>query len=151
MMRFAIDSNDHGEFIRIGDELKHVQTLIYLYQLRKKDANLPKLMYSSDVATLSFIPLVILTLAENMIKHGTFNASTPPYHLRLEIIDGLFVLETKNTIGAQNMKLNSRAGLKNTENRLKFVYGDQLGFSHCQDNAKHFIVRITIPVDLMMG
>lgn len=149
MMRFAIDSNDHGEFIRVGDEIKHVQTLINLYQLRKKDSNLPKIIYSPDIESIFFIPLVILTLAENMIKHGIFNASSSPSYMSFVITDGLFVLETKNTIGNQNKKQNSGEGLKNTENRLRIAYGDALKFKCFQDNNKQFIVRITIPINSM--
>lgn len=150
MMRFAIDSNEHDEFIQIGDEIKHVQTLINLYQLRKKDANLPKLIYSSDIESVFFIPLIILTLAENMIKHGIFNTTCPPSYMRLEIVDGFFLLQTKNTTGNQNKKPSSGEGLKNTENRLKHVYGDKLNFSYFQDTNREFTVQITMPINLMI-
>jgi two-component system LytT family sensor kinase len=149
MMRFAIDSNDQGEFIRIAEEIRHVQTLVDLYSLRKKDINLPEITYAQEVASLNFIPLVILTLAENMIKHGRFNVQSDSSYMKLEIADGLFVIKTKNLIDRHHKKIQSGAGLKNVENRLKFAYGESVSFKYYEDDDNHFLLSITIPKRLL--
>lgn len=149
MMRFAIDSNDQGEFIRIAEEIRHVQTLVDLYSLRKKDINLPEITYTQEVASLNFIPLVILTLAENMIKHGRFNVQSDSSYMKLEIADGLFLIKTKNTIDRHHKKTASGAGLKNIENRLKFAYGESVCFKYYEDDDNHFLLSITIPKRLL--
>lgn len=148
-MRFAIDANEQGEFIRVGEEIKHVQTLLNLYQLRKKDINIPRLKVSPEAERLFFIPLVILTLAENMIKHGLFNKLSDTSYINLEVVNGLFIIETRNIIDRNGSKINSGAGLRNIENRLRFVYGEALTSSYNEDHFNNFIVRITIPAALL--
>jgi len=149
MMRFAIDSNEQGEFVRIDEEIRHVQTLMHLYHLRNKNFQLPEINYALEIGKLNLIPLVILTLVENMIKHGRFNVPGTSAYLKLEIIDGLFVVETKNIIDRQTIQTPSGAGLKNIEKRLKFAYGEAVGFKYVADDAQHFILRITIPEVLL--
>jgi len=148
MMRYAIDANKQGEFTKIGEEIKHVQTLLDLYSLRKKNINLPVINCSPKIATLHLIPLVILTLAENMIKHGYFSSSGDKPSITLEIISENLVIKTKNMINGEVKHIESGAGLKNIANRLKIIYGDKASFHYWKEDG-HFVLIITIPENLL--
>lgn len=97
IMRFAIDSDHMGEVICLGTEIKHVETLFSLYQLRNIKTEI-RLNYPPEILSLPFIPLVLLTLAENMIKHGEF--SNPQQQA---VIDFLYENDTL-TITTRNVQ-----------------------------------------------
>jgi len=147
MMRFAIDSNKQGEFIRLGDELLHTKNLLGLYRLRKQNEFLPVLHYNQDVEGLNFIPLVVLTLAENMVKHGSFENENFSAYINISIEDNEFIIETKNKIQSDNKEGISNQGLANIQKRLYFAYGDTVDFSYGIQETSYFLVKIVIQLD----
>lgn len=129
IMRFAIDSDHMGEVIPLGAEIKHVETLFSLYQLRNTKTFI-QLNYSPEIVSLPFIPLVLLTLAENMIKHGEFSDQQ-----QQAVINFLYENETL-TITTSNMKSKNinthsgKLGLDNVKKRLEYKYGTQVSLKY---------------------
>jgi sensor histidine kinase YesM len=144
MMRYAIDADKMGEFILIGDEIEQVQNLQYLNQLRKNEDMHLKLIYSDEVRSISFIPLVLLTLAENIFKHGALGKKLDAT-MEIYMDKGLFVIKTDNVSSRQKPTTSHRTGLVNIEQRLKYAYGDSVYFDHHQDADGHFRVVIKVP------
>lgn len=145
MMRFAIDSDKMGEFISIGDEIEQVQNLQYLNRLRKSEESPLKLIYPEEVCNLNFIPLVLLTLAENIFKHGSMNSGYDAI-MELYVEDGLFIIQTDNLSSRSKPTTSHRTGLLNIEKRLKYAYGDSVYFHYHQDADDHFRLVIKVPL-----
>jgi two-component system LytT family sensor kinase len=150
MMRFAIDADKMGEFIYIGEEIEQVQNLQYLNRLRKNEDMPLKLVYTDEVYHVSFIPLVLLTLAENIFKHGDIHYGKEAV-MELYIEKGLFVIKTDNVSNRQKPSTSHRTGLINIEQRLKYAYGDGVYFNYHQDNDQHFRLTIKVPVQQLQG
>ncbi|MGN6177669.1 MAG: sensor histidine kinase [Mucilaginibacter sp.] len=148
MMRYAIDADKMGEFICIGDELEQVQNLQYLNHLRKNDDISLKVIYSDEVRNISFIPLVLLTLTENIFKHGNLQNGQEAL-MELYIEDGLFVIKTDNISNRHKQNTSHHTGLVNIEQRLKYAYGDEVYFDHHQDADGHFRLTIKVPAVLL--
>lgn len=150
MMRYAIDSDKMGEFTLLGDEIEQVENLIYLYQIRKDHQLEISFDYSEAVRSIALIPLILLTLVENIFKHG--NLTTPGHsaEITLAVLDDTLYLSTENLIGRAS-KLSNNAGLANIEKRLRYAYGPSLSFSYGAEANNHFRVDIGIPLSALKG
>jgi two-component system, LytTR family, sensor kinase len=150
MMRYAIDADKMGEFIIIGDEIEQVQNLQYLNRLRKNEDMPLKLIYPDEIRGISFIPLVLLTLAENIFKHGNLlNGQEAIMEIYIE--KDLFIIKTDNVSSRQKPSTSHRTGLINIEQRLKYAYGDGAYFNYHQDDDGHFRLIIKVPVQQLQG
>lgn len=150
MMRYAIDADKMGEFILIGDEIEQVQNLQYLNQLRKTEDMPLKLIYSDDVYNIRFIPLVLLTLTENIFKHGNLNNGQEAI-MEIYIEKDQFVIKTDNVSNRQKPNISHLTGLVNIGQRLKYAYGDSVYFHYHQDADGHFRLIIKVPVQQLQG
>lgn len=150
MMRYAIDADKMGEFILLGDELEQVQNLQYLNHLRKNEDIPLKVIYADEVRNISFIPLVLLTLTENIFKHGNLQNGREAI-VELYIENGSLVITTDNVSNRIKQSTSHNTGLVNIEKRLKYAYGDDIYFDHHQDEDGHFRLIIKVPVRLLNG
>jgi two-component system LytT family sensor kinase len=147
MMRYAVDSDRMGDFIRLGDEIEQAENLIYLSQMRKDHALGFTLKYEQEVREINFIPLVLLTLIENVFKHANLNepGHEPLIHIYIE--KQVFHMITDNLIKYQPPKSGHHMGLTNIEKRLKYAYGEEVLFRYHTDEARHFILHLSIPIE----
>lgn len=147
MMRFAIDADKVGEYIKLGDEIDQVNNLRYLSHLRKNEELPFNFTYEPDIRELNFIPLVLLTLAENIFKHGDLSKDQAA-NLEVYLSDSLLIIESDN-VSSRIQHNSNGTGLLNIEKRLKYAYGDAVDFTYSQHNDGHFRVSIKIPVQLL--
>lgn len=146
MMRFAIDADKIGDYIRLGDEVEQVENLIYLHQIRQPLSI--DLQVDDAAREAQIIPLVLLTLAENMFKHGYLRAPGHQAKIRIWIDGRTLCIETVNPVGNQRHPQASHTGLINTARRLKNAYGDDVALDHGPQEDGSYRVRISLPVQV---
>ncbi len=146
MMRYAIKPYEDREYIFLEEEIAQVENLIYLHQLRKSNALYIQLTAQQDVGKVKFIPLVLLTLVENMFKHGDLTEVGHEALINLEVDEAYFYLRTDNLIDRRAGLKGSRIGLQNIQKRLLHTYGEHFSFTWYEDDGKHFKVEIRIPL-----
>jgi len=145
MMRYAVDANESDEYIRLGDEMEQVDKLIYLYQLRK-NMELPIITdFSDEAMEIRFIPLVLMTLVENIFKHGNVADTETGIFISVRIEEENLVLETLNALNIQRNANSTHSGLKNIRQRLQFAYGKDI-ICQFSESAGKFQALITIPL-----
>lgn len=147
MMRYAIDSDKMGDFIVLRDEIEQVENYIKLNQIRKKATLAINFNYDDGVLELYFLPLVLLTLVENIFKHG--DLSQPEYAASVNVFvkDKKFRIETSNRIDRQYRKAGTHTGLENIDKRLKFTYGLVADFEFTIFAETYFKTSITLPLN----
>jgi two-component system LytT family sensor kinase len=150
MMRYAVDSDKAEAFILFDEEIEQVENLLYLYQLRKNHELAIELNYTPEVRNIRIIPFVLLTLVENMIKHGELGLANHTALINIYIDEKNFCIETDNLVNQIQNYTGSHTGLKNIETRLKYAYGDQLTFLNYTDDRNHFIIKLNIPIEKIM-
>jgi two-component system LytT family sensor kinase len=150
MMRYAVDSDKVEAFILFDEEIEQVENLLYLYQLRKSSELKIELNYTPQIRNIQLIPFVLLTLVENMIKHGELGLADHIALINIYIINETFCIETDNLINSKPYAARSSTGLKNISTRLIYAYGDQLNFLAHADDRNHFIVKLSIPLKKIM-
>ena len=150
VMRFAIDSNLDSNFIKLGDEISHTQNLLSLYAMRKPNLMMPEVEYQDSVRDIDFIPLVILTLAENMIKHGIFSEKSSPSYIRIYTCNEFLTIQTRNPCQIKKLKASTGNGILNVKKRLRFTYGASTQLFQEIDNNANFRVTIRIPLSELL-
>ena len=148
MMRFAIDADDTGNHNALANEIEQVENLIYLYQIRKSAPLQIHFTYTNEVRQLRLIPLVLLTLAENIFKHADIYNEQEPAYLHLKVADGIFKLDTANRLALQKASSSNQSGLANIKRRLFYAYGDAASFTYHTSHT-HFTLSIKVPVSLL--
>jgi sensor histidine kinase YesM len=146
MMRYAVDANESGEYIKLGDEMEQVDKLIYLYQLRK-NMELPIITDFSEAAMeIRFIPLVLMTLVENIFKHGNVTDTQIGIFISVRIENEQLVIETLNALNIQSHRNSTRSGLKNIRQRLQFAYGKDIDCNFTEAEGA-FRAIVSIPLN----
>lgn len=148
MMRFAINADEMEHNIVLKEELEQVENLLYLNQLRKSEPLNLQFTYAGEIKQLRLIPLVILTLVENIFKHGDLSDPNHIATVDLLINDQMLTIQTNNLINHQESTISNHAGLKNINQRLIYAYGEEVVFNHSIENDC-FKVIIHVPLALL--
>lgn len=156
MLRFSLNNGQNIIFVK--DELEQVRSYIKLQQIRYP--NMFKVTYNIDERILSFriIKLLLQPLVENAIVHGFDQID----YCGIILIDGflkkdniiLRISNNGNMVDLEKIQkyLNytpdeqvSSYGLKNVNDRLKNLYGDEYGIKFSIEN-NYTVATITIPI-----
>ncbi len=148
MMRYAMDAGRNGGVEVLGKEIEQVESLIHLYQLRKRGKYCIEFQATAEVKDLYLIPLVLLTLVENVFKHGEFLDEGNPASIRLWTENECLHISTHNGVATSSFMKKSGHGLANTANRLHFAYGNAASLKSEQVNG-NFQTEVSVPVDLL--
>lgn len=123
IMRHALTKNEDG-FSSLESELGYIKDFIKIHAARS-----PNFFLSVNIDTVTrpykIVSLVLITLIENMFKHGIFNQNTKKATLNITINDGLLHFYSLNYKGGNSMnKIESNGiGLNYIKERLTEEYG----------------------------
>jgi len=145
LMRFSLETNESRDrFPELKEELDQVHNLISLNKIRKDKEQFVNLHFSDDAKEFRFIPLVVITLVENMIKHGNLSKINQAGSIQIEINESNFTIRTSNLINTKIHHSGFNKGLDNIEKRLKLAYADQFSFSYGVRNDIYFDVELVL-------
>ncbi|MFC3561120.1 sensor histidine kinase [Pedobacter jamesrossensis] len=145
MMRYAVDSSEQDDFILLSDEIEQVEKLVYLYQLRKNMELNIVLDFAEEARALRFIPLVLMTLVENIFKHGNVADEQVGVQVYVAVEHDHLVIETFNALNIGFKSNSNHSGLRNINERLRFAYGQQVKTSFGIE-GNIFNAKIMVPV-----
>lgn len=147
MMRYAVDSDQEGDFIILGDEIDQVENLINLHQLRQNHALQIRLDYDDDVKNLKIIPLVLITLVENIFKHGNLSDIAHPAEISINQDDHNLIIETSNLANLVPNKNGLNSGMENIRKRLAYTYNNLATFEFYINDNQYFKSKLTIKMN----
>ena len=142
LMRFVLEAGK-ADFILLADEVKQVQHLIGLMAFRKRYS--PQIVFDlPDLPDHVVVPpLLLLTLVENMFKHGDLSSLHDPGRVRAFRRDGCLWMITANRITDRNDLPGTGTGLENLQERVALYPGASFRF-YITDGT-HFIAEICLP------
>lgn len=149
MMRYALDAGQTGHEVSLQDEIAQVQELIYINQVRKQNELNLTLKVEPEVQGLRIIPLVLLTLVENMFKHGDLKNKLHPASIHLFVKNEVFYIQTTNRSNVASTLMSTQHGLKNIQQRLDTSYSNQAEFTYEISTDRVFQTTLSIPIGLM--
>ncbi|MCX2475278.1 histidine kinase, partial [Pedobacter sp. MC2016-05] len=148
IMRYALRSGNEPSLIKISDELQQIRNLIALWEMRQEGEPTTFLLeIEARAEQHEFIPLVLLTLAENMFKHGNLSHSDYPATLNIQRDEICLYIQTRNLVNTGLNDSGDHTGLQNIRQRLLLSYGPQAHIEH-YTLGDQYIVKIKTPLEI---
>ena len=148
MMRYATSTKLQENEVDVRGELDFVKEYINIHKLRFN--NTVYIDYDEEGYMLShrIVPMVLITLVENAIKHGSIDDPNYPLIIRASLIDDYFTFMVHNLKNLKpnglDQKGNTGIGIINIEKRLAAVYQNG-GYSLEKEETKEdYIVTFTV-------
>ena len=145
MMRYSISCEYKTETVFMQEEIQQVEKLIALQRTRFDGEIYVEVSYDKIALFTPFIPLVLLTLAENIFKHGIFQDKASPASLKITVENELIRISTKNLAKTAKAGNSLNTGLENIRQRLEIIYSDQATMNHKQQDG-FFELQIDAPI-----
>jgi len=128
IMSFALESN--SDKILLSKELDQVQNIIGLNQLRFNHKLNIKCIQQMDNPKVKIIPIVLLTIVENVFKHGNLQDENEPAQICIEATNEHIIIKTCNLPNRQSDIKCNHTGLANINMRLNHAYSDHYEFQY---------------------
>jgi two-component system LytT family sensor kinase len=143
LMRYALECEHGPEIMPLEPEIRQVENLLQLSRIKQPNLFID-FSYDEGIEKIAIIPLVLLSLTENMVKHGNLSLSDSPGQIRISIAEKLFTIETINLINTGLNDTGFHTGLNNIKQRLLHTYGEKAALGHGQDLQNRFTARVSI-------
>jgi len=145
IMRYSVHCEFTDDQILLKEEIEQVENLIKLHQTRFDNELNIEFRYEPEVKALKFIPLVLMTIVENIFKHSIY---TDPNHktiLKLGIEKRRFFIYSSNSINMNRKKESFKKGLENIRQRLALAYGNDFSLNYqTKDNTFSLNIEVEI-------
>lgn len=124
MMRYSLAEPDAAGKTDLENELEQIRNFIRISRVRYDFELYIDLDIPETAAGLKIIPLILLTLVENVFKHGNLKQQTCPARISLAVDkNDLLTFETWNLRKRPPTEKAAKSiGLQNTVKRLDHVY-----------------------------
>jgi len=132
IMDYALKSGRH-EFVALSEELEHIECMIELNLLRTDNKMQIRMQRKIENANVKIVPIILLTLVENIFKHGNLLDKGTPATIEISTNDRSIIFRTSNLIASTPPKKGKSTGLKNIAARLKNSYPNRHSFDITQN------------------
>ncbi|WP_162235771.1 sensor histidine kinase [Pedobacter sp. Leaf216] len=148
MMRYALKRPEASEMVPISEEIEQIEHLINLHKLRTANTINLELEVIGDLFGLRFPPLILLTLVENIFKHGNVSHSTQPALIKITYQNDHLNITTINMINDNKGKQSEshHVGIENIAKRLSNFYGKDYLFKYDKDPLNRYITEISVDI-----
>ncbi|WP_158453787.1 sensor histidine kinase [Pontibacter korlensis] len=143
MMRYALQDEDDQHETLLLEEIEHVESLIRIHQIRNKHKLQVQLSYNDSLAGIKFVPLILMTLVENIFKHGDLTQQEHPAQIKITLEANTLRIFTSNLKSSIKPE-GHRIGLENIQRRLLLSYGERAAFTVSSTEMGHFITEIEV-------
>jgi two-component system, LytTR family, sensor kinase len=142
IMRYSLVSGEDNRTLPLSGEIEQIDKLIELSRLRFQEELFIKFRKKGKFAGIQVQPLILITLVENMLKHGDLGDMTRPALILLEQRGDLLVFVTKNKKRTGDLYPKGGLGLKNIEKRLRNFYEERFELDILDRNDEFSITLI---------
>lgn len=147
IMRYSLDRNEANHMVLLADELGHVRNVIKLNQMRFSNRLQIDLNFELISPSIQIVPLIIITIVENILKHGNCLLPEDPARVNLSISeDGCFIhLNCYNKKSDWAPEHSSGIGVDNIRKRIAYHYGKDYQLN-IDDNDIFYSLALKLPV-----
>lgn len=148
MMRFAASTQHNEGYVRLSDEISQCENLIGLHRITQGAINI-EFASGPDLDEIKLIPLVLLTILENMFKHGNLNDVENKATIDVYTFDGKLHIESRNLPRSIKSTVGFGSGMDNISNRLKYAYHQNAEMTAGIDEEGFYTLNISIYLDAL--
>jgi two-component system LytT family sensor kinase len=143
IMRYSTNCEFNEDKILLGEEIEQVENLIKLHQTRFEDDLNIQFTFDPKIKSIRIIPLVLMTIVENLFKHGIYTDKEHTAIIDLKIEHDKLIMSSSNLMNRNDRKINFSKGLDNIRQRLALAYGNQAQLDFHTKN-EHFYLSVEI-------
>lgn len=144
IMRYSLKPQDAEGLVYLADEAEHIQNIIEMNQLRFDNKLNVDFTTSNIPDDVKIMPLLLITMVENVFKHGVTSSPDLPARIALSVNEQRQLHFSTNNKKRKGPKEHSTGiGLNNTLKRLKNTYGARCNVA-VEDKPDEFKVEINI-------
>jgi len=131
IMRFSLEETGSDGKVPLIKEMEQLHNLVEINRYRYETQLAISTEFEGYFERFRIIPLILLTLTENLFKHGNLSDPAYPALLRLSVTEeGRLLFYCKNLKKSKSDYARSQQiGLQNVRIRLNFAYPDQYEMS----------------------
>lgn len=147
IMRYSLEKNENNKMVLLYDELEHVNNVIKINQMRFGGRLHIDLIIEDTFPSIQVVPLIIITIVENVLKHGNCTCIENPAIIHLSNSeDGYFIqLYTYNKKKITLAKDVNGIGMENIKKRLNYHYGNNYELI-IDENEDFYSSKLKLPV-----
>lgn len=146
IMRYASDIENAGDLVPLNKEVEYVKWLMEIHQIRFKENFFVLFSCSLESNNWKIIPFLLITVAENMLKHGVTTDPLEKAKLCVYIDENKNLnITSKNKIKTLVDQGGLNSGLRNLKERMNYYYRNQALLEYLQQDDGYFNLKIAVP------
>ncbi|WP_293304087.1 sensor histidine kinase [Pedobacter sp. UBA5917] len=146
LLRYALSSERGPEKICIATEIQQVENLLMLSRIKETQTYI-EFNCQTEAEQAQIIPFVLLSLVENMLKHGDLSNPEHPGSITVQKQQGMLLIETQNLKSSGINDNGLHTGLSNITQRLAHTYHDLGRLSYSKNDKLYFRASVSIPFE----
>ena len=153
MMQYATGTKMQEDTVDLGGEFKFLNQYLKLFKARNRQGAYIDFEEEGYFGSHRVVPMVLITMVENALKHGLYDDPNNPIIIRASLIDDFFVFMVQNPKNPYSNDIagkgNTGVGVPNIIKRLAAVYKNG-GFTlESEDLKDDYIVTFTVNYKLI--
>jgi two-component system, LytTR family, sensor kinase len=131
IMHYSLKQDSDDQTASLDEEIAHIRNVISINQLRFNHQLHINFEIYGKTENIRIIPLILITIVENILKHGDCSDEENPVQIILSVnAENHFInLQTYNLKKNGPKELSSGIGMENIRKRLSHHYGENFQLS----------------------
>jgi two-component system LytT family sensor kinase len=146
IMRYSLEMDKDDRMTLIDEEIEHIKNVIKINQLRFNNKLQINFSVNGNTNNVKLIPLILITIVENILKHGNCTENIHPVKIALSIneTDQNIHLSTWNNKKNGPKELSSGIGMENIKKRLANHYKKGVTLT-INETETDYSLELTLP------
>ncbi len=147
MMRYSLtDFSATNGLANLEDEMEHIQNIVQLNKFRFSDKIPVELKIEGNTEHKKIVPMLLMTLVENIFKHGDLKDATNKASITCTIDEKekKLIFTTVNKKNPVIAGISQGLGISNIRQRLVLLYNSDHGLT-TENDGNLFKATLTIP------
>lgn len=146
IMRYSLQANQNNQLMPLTDEIDHIRNIISINQLQANNSLHLDLRIEGDIQHILIVPLTLVILLENILKHGECNNQDERARINIKLDkDNNIKIETFNKKKRELSEQSNGNSLENLQKRLKSYYGENFSFN-INDQIEFYELSLNISI-----
>ncbi|MET4138460.1 histidine kinase [Pedobacter sp. UYP1] len=137
IIQYSLSKEVDAGFVELEKEIRLVESFLTLYQAREPLKKQLSFSYNAAALAVPFIPMILMSLTERIIKHGQLDDSLKPAKIKIIYEDSILFIDTSNMKCMESLSTHETI-LESINSRLATVYGDRAEFGFYLDTHNYF-------------
>ncbi|RZJ76925.1 MAG: hypothetical protein EOO45_00465 [Flavobacterium sp.] len=121
ILRYSISTPSDGK-VRLQEELRYVHSMFKISSLKSGGKIFIDYSVSGRPGNLNIIPMVLVTLCENVLKYAELREQKSPAYFKCTVKETTFTIQIANKKRKSVPPISYGMGMRNTEQRLQIAY-----------------------------